>query len=444
MGTASLLSSILNLRMVGSLAAQEMPPEEDYRALVCVFLAGGNDSFNMLAPVDEDGHAEYLAARGGIGLPAGSFLALDEPLPDGRTLGLQSTMPELHALYQAGKAGFVANVGTLVEPTTLAGFQSGEAALPLGLFSHLDQQMHWQSTLPESRSAAAGFAARMADLLQELNASNSVSMNISVAGLNLFQSGGATGVMAVDPAGVPQLTDWNHASFLDRRHAVESLLESEYRNVYERAFASLKRDAIATGSEFKAAIDGVGALQQTFTGDNPLSQQLSMVARTIAARSSLGKSRQTFFVLLGGWDMHDGMAGHPGLLSILSEAIGEFQGAMAELGTEDKVTLFTASDFARTLSSNGNGTDHAWGGNQVVVGGAVAKGVHGSYPELSLGSLLDTGRGRLIPTTSVDEYFADLALWMGVAPSSMGLVLPNLHRFDDLSDGAPLGLFAGG
>lgn len=443
-GTASVFSSILNLRLVGSVAAAEAPADDEYRALVCVFLAGGNDSFNMLAPVSGAGHADYLAARGGVALGSSRFLPLAGTLPDGREMGVQDAMPNLHGLYGAGKAAFVANVGTLIEPTTLAGFQSGQNKLPLGLFSHSDQQMHWQSSLPDTRAPASGWAGRIADLLEELNDAGPVSMNVSVAGINLFQSGARTTALAVSDSGANELLDWNSASFLPRRQAMESLLDAEYRNVFERTFAGMKRQAVEASAVFKAAIQSAPALASPFTTANPLSRQLQMAAKTIAARESLGKRRQTFFVLMGGWDLHANMENHGSLLAGVDQAVGEFQAAMAGLGLEDQVTLFTASDFARTLSPNGSGTDHAWGGNQFVTGGAVNGGkIYGNYPDLALGSALDTGRGRLIPTTSVDEYFAELALWMGVSPSNLPLVLPNFTRFRDPLAGPPLGFLMG-
>jgi uncharacterized protein (DUF1501 family) len=443
-GTASLVSSLLNLRLVGSVAAAEAPLDDEYRALVCVFFAGGNDSFNMLAPYSGAGRAEYVAARGSVALAESGLLPLPAPLPDGRLLGVHGSMPELHGLYGSGKAAFLANVGTLVEPTSLATFQNGQAQLPLGLFSHADQQMHWQSSLPDTRAPSAGWGGRLADLLTSLNDAGPVSMNVSIAGINLFQSGAATTALAVTPAGSTQLTDWNSANFLPRRQAMESLLEAEYRNVFERTFASMKRQAIDASAAYGSAIAGAPAIASPFTAANPLSSQLKMVAQTIAARGLLGMRRQTFFVLMGGWDLHAAMSTHGTLLQRVSQAVGEFQAAMSELGVSDKVTLFSASDFGRTLSPNGDGTDHAWGGNQFVVGGAVNGGrVYGSYPELSLGSALDTGRGRLIPTTSVDEYFAELALWMGVSPANLPVVLPNLSRFHDLQAGPPLGFLMG-
>lgn len=444
-GSGSLLSSILNLRLVGDLAAAEAPTDDEYRALVCVFLAGGNDSFNMLAPVDATGYAEYAATRTSVAVPHANFLPLGGALPDGRSLGLHNSMSGLKDLYAAGKATFVANVGTLVEPTSLETYGTGEVSLPMGLFSHSDQQMHWQSSLANSRSPGSGWAGRMADLLSDLNGAGPVSMNVSIGGINLFQSGQQTVPFAIGSNGAVEITSWNQASYLPRRQAVESMLAAEYGNVFERTFAAMKSKAISANADFKSALAAAPAVTTPFTAGNPLASQLQMVAKTIAARGALGKKRQTFFVQMGGWDLHGKIeSDHPLLLANLSAAVSDFQASMAELGLEDQVTLFSASDFARTLSSNGSGTDHAWGGNQFVVGGAVNGGkTYGIYPELSLGSSLDTGRGRLIPTTSVDEYFAEMALWMGVSSSNLPLVLPNLSRFHDPLGGPPLGFLMG-
>lgn len=445
LGSASLLSSILNLKLLGQLAAAEAPATTDYRALVCVFLAGGNDSFNMLAPVDATGYAQYAAARGLVALPQGSFLPLAGTLPDGRSLGLHESMPGLAGLYGSGKAAFISNVGSLVEPTTLAGYQSGVTKLPLGLFSHSDQQMHWQSSLPDNRAPANGWGGRMADLLDELNGVSEVSMNVSLGGINLFQSGVDTVPFAVGPGGVLEINYWNYNPYLPTKQAVQSIIEEDYNNAFQRAFARMKSKAVDANLAFKTALAAGTPVTSPFAQDNPLATQLQMVAKTIASRTSLQAKRQTFFVQLGGWDLHGSIeANHPLLLSRLNQAVTQFQTAMGELGLEDQVTLFSASDFARTLAPNGSGTDHAWGGNHFVVGGAVNGGhVYGTYPELALGSALDTGRGRLIPTTSVDEYFAELALWMGVSASNLPLVLPNLTRFHDPLSGPPIGFLMG-
>ncbi|MDA7888640.1 DUF1501 domain-containing protein [Akkermansiaceae bacterium] len=444
LGSIAALSTIFNLRLTGSLAAADDPPDEDYKALVCVFLAGGNDSFNMLTPSSGGAYNDYSAARGNLALLPGDLTSFSQALSDGRQLGLNSNMSELLALYEGGSAAFVANVGTLVEQTTVASVQDGSARLPLGLFSHSDQQLHWQSGLPDTRSPGSGWAGRLGDNFEDLNGVSGVSMNISTAGTNLFQSSAGTAVFSKSPGKLPGIKDWNTqaAIHLARRQAIESVLDAEYQNVFERAFTTKTKEAIAAGQEYGDALAAADPVTSPFTASNPISMQLKDVAEGISARAGLNKKRQTFFVSAGGWDHHASLDPHPAMLAQLSQAIGEFQAAMAVMCLEDKVTLFTASDFGRTLSENGGGSDHAWGGNQVVVGGAVnGKQVYGEYPDLALGSSLDTGRGRLVPTTSVDEYFAELALWMGVSKSNLPLILPNIGRFYDAdSESPPLGL----
>lgn len=447
-GSTSVLTSLLNLQLTGNLAAEGMnDDEEDYRALVCVFLAGGNDSFNMLAPMSGEARTDYEATRGGVALPVSDFLPLPEALDDGRQLGLHKRMAEVHNLYTSGSAAFVCNVGTLVEPTDLSGIDAGTARLPSGLYSHSDQLAHWQSSTPDQRNPRIGWGGRLADLVQELNGNSEVSMNISAAGRNIFQVGNSSTAFNIGLGGMPQIKEWGNPEFLSRRVAAESLMNQEYASVLERTFASAKKGAVETGESFQEAYLNGTPLTTVFDTYNNYGSQLKAVARTIAARKALSKKRQTFFVMATGWDHHGSLEEHPDMLAGLSEDIGQFYNAMVELGLEDKVTLFTASDFGRTLSPNGGalsanvgGTDHAWGGNQIVVGGGVKKGVYGVYPDLALGNNLDTGRGRLIPTTSVDEYYADLALWMGVSPTHMSYVLPNLHRFHNIIGGeAPLG-----
>ncbi|HXV75070.1 MAG TPA: DUF1501 domain-containing protein, partial [Candidatus Polarisedimenticolaceae bacterium] len=336
--------------------------------------------------------------------------------------------------------------GTLVEPTTLQQYEQRTVRLPLGLFSHSDQAMHWQTSLPDQRSAI-GWAGRMADLLHGINDNSNISMNISLGGSNVFQSGMNTFHYTISQDGSFGLRDYGapSPSAMVRTEAIDGLLGLTYQNLFERTFAARMRGAIDAHLEFSAAIESLPPLQTVFS-DTGLSQRLRMVAQTIQARELLGFRRQTFFVEQGGWDHHDEvLVNQENQLPVVSAALSEFQSAMYELGVADEVTVFTASDFGRTLTSNGRGSDHAWGGNMLVLGGAVRGGdFYGSYPELYQGNSLDTGRGRLIPTTSCDEYFAELALWFGVPRTDLELVLPNIRRFYDPASAAPpLGYLVG-
>ncbi|HID51022.1 MAG TPA: DUF1501 domain-containing protein [Anaerolineae bacterium] len=454
-GSASLYSTLMNLRMTNTAAAQGLPISpvsanslasgNDYKALVCIFLAGGNDSFNMLVPRGNAEYNEYAAIRADLALPQGNLLALDALDDDGRQFGVHPSMPEVAQLFNAGDLAFVANVGTLVEPTTLAGIESGLAKLPLGLYSHSDQIMHWQTSVPDKRTGF-GWGGRTADLLKSLNDNTTISMNISLSGTNLFQTGTTITEYTAVPWGNGAVQIHGHDDIWWSRHvlqnaAIESMLDLEYQNLFDQTFANATRSAIDGSNQFASAIENVPPFVTQFS-DNELSNSLAMVAKTIAARETLGYRRQTFFVMLGGWDHHDEVLNNQvAMLSVVSKAMQEFRDAMVELGVHQQVTAFTASDFGRTLTSNGQGSDHAWGGNHMVMGGAVlGRRIYGDYPALYENNPLDTGRGRLIPTTSCDEYFAELALWFGVDPSDLSAVFPNIGRFyDTTSEEMPLG-----
>ncbi len=442
-GSTALFSTLLNLHLTNRAAAESLPTGSDYRASVCLFLGGGNDSHNMLIPREAGEYSNYVAARDDLALSPDQVIDFNDPNSN-RTFGLHSGMPELKALYDSGDLAFLANVGTLVEPTTLQAYQNGSVKLPLGLFSHSDQQMHWQSSVPDRRSSI-GWGGRMADLLDALNDNDKISMNISLNGNNVFQTGNQVTQYSIGTNGSTGLNeyDWNEGF----RTSVNSLLDYEYSNLFKKTYSRMTRNALDAHAEFSEAIETAGDLTTEFPDTN-LGRRLKMIVRTIKARGPLDMRRQTFFVESGGWDHHDDVLNNQAeMLPEVSQAVSAFWTALGEIQMQDQVTLFTASDFGRTLSSNGQGSDHAWGGNQFILGGGVQGGrIYGEYPDdISLGNPLDVdrNRGRLLPTTSVDEYFAELACWMGVSNSSLTDVLPNLNRFYSASSGTPpLGMFA--
>ena len=455
-GSASLFSTLLNLRMTNSAAAQSLPAtasrsgaklanSDDYKALICIFLAGGNDSYNMLAPRSGSPYRDYTEIRSDLALPSGDLLPLNSRSADGREYGLHPSMPEVAQMFNEGDVAFVANVGTLVEPTTRETLDAGLATLPLGLYSHSDQIMHWQTSVPDKRTRF-GWGGRTGDLLQSLNDSDTISMNISISGANLFQTGRTLTEYSIVPRGngavqIHGYGDRTATRRLLQNAAIESMLDLEYQNLFEESFADKTRSAIDGANLFAAVIDSAAPITTQFA-DHTLSTSLKMIARTISVRRLLGNRRQTFFVLFGGWDHHDEVLNNQmEMLSIVSRALHDLQKALKELGVEQNVTTFTASDFGRTLVSNGRGSDHGWGGNQLVMGGAVnGARIYGDYPPLYADNPLDTGHGRLIPTTSCDEYFAELALWFGVEPSELSTVFPNIGRFYATnSDASPLG-----
>ena len=454
-GATSLFSTLLNMRCANALA-EPTPviqpqkgglPGDDYKALVCLFFAGGADSFNMLVPRGATEHAEYAAVRADLALPAGNLLPITPATSDGRQYGLHPGMPEVQQLFNNGNLAFVANVGSLVEPTTKAAILNGSAHLPSGLYSHSDQIAHWQTSIPDRREAR-GWAGRAADLLRSSNTNQTVSMNISLAGTNVFQSGTQVVPYAIRPTGNGSIGIKGHPgnSVLEQLQttAINNLVDQQYQNLFMQTFAGTNRNALDSHQLFSTSVAAVPPFTTTFA-PNIVSQSFQMVARTIAARQALGVRRQTFFILFGGWDHHDEVLNaQAAMLPIVSKALGEFHTVLTELGVLQNVVTFTASDFGRTLTSNGRGSDHAWGGNHMVMGGPVKGGdIYGTYPRLFADNDLDTGRGRLIPTTSCDEYFAELALWLGVSPSELATVLPNIGRFYQTGSGNPVGFING-
>jgi len=441
-GSTAFYSTLTSLLMSNRVSAQSLSSAGGHKAVVCLFFAGGNDSFNMLVPQEPDEFLRYREARSEMALEAGAPLPITDAA-SGRAFGLHPSLGGLQSLYQSGELAFVCNAGALVQPTDLAGYTSGSARLPLGLFSHSDQQMHWQTATPDKRDAK-GWLGRMADVLDAINEDPRTSMNISLAGANILQSGDSVIPYSITRDGAINLQfygDENHPYF---QGAVDSLLEQEYQNLLQRTYANLNRGSIDLGLAFNDAVGEDPPFAAEFP-DSPLGGDLRMIARSIASNEALGHRRQTFLAQRGGFDHHDNLvSGHAALMQELGEAVAAFWAAIQEMGLQDQVLLFTASDFGRTLTSNGDGTDHAWGGNHIVLGGGISGGrLFGEYPEdIGLGNDLDTGRGRLIPTTSVDEYFAEIALWLGTQRSELATVLPNIGRFYDASsNAAPLGFW---
>jgi uncharacterized protein (DUF1501 family) len=437
-GLTGMLSALSQLRAIGALAEPETTPSPapgaptpppDYKALVCLFLAGGNDANNLLVPFDGTGYAAYAAARGTLALPHDGLLTLKPRNPDGRALALHQAVPDLRDLFDAGHLALLANVGTLVVPTTKEQFKAKSVPLPGQLFSHNDQQVQWQSSVPD-RMFSSGWGGRLADLTRALNDSNRISMSISLAGQNAFQVGHEVTQFAVSPNGAVQLNGTGGNIGAIRTQAAQQLLHPDDGNLLASAFAGLTTDAV-TDSALLATVLGKEAPFTTAFPKSGLAAQLKMIARMIAAAPALGLKRQIFFARIGGWDLHNGeIAAHARLLGDVSQGLAAFYKTTVELGLADQVTTFTASDFGRTYTSNGDGSDHGWGSHHLIVGGAVKGGdIYGQMPDLSVNGPDDTGRGRWIPTTSVDEYSATLATWFGVSPTDLPVVLPNIGRF---------------
>jgi uncharacterized protein (DUF1501 family) len=435
---------MLQLGFARTAAAQSAP---GYKAMVCILLAGGNDSYNMLVPTDNDQFAEYNSIRADLALPQNELLALPGVTGNGRSYGVHPGMPELQSLFANGDAAMIANVGTLVEAFDAAAVQAGTAKLPLGLHSHADQIAQWQTAVPDGR-VAQGWGGRIADLMQDVNLQNGVSMNISLSGSNVFQSGNEVAEYSIDAAGdgAPGLNAYDDGTEFGafKKRMVDELLSVQQQNIFRREYSRRLRGAIDAQAVF---VDAMGASPSLTTEFSPhyFSQALRQIARVIGARDSLGATRQTFFVTVGGWDHHDDVLDNQAaMLPAVSKGLQEFRDALVELGVFDEVTTFTTSDFGRTLTSNGKGSDHGWGGHHIVMGGSVNGGsIYGDYPILSASNPLDVGRGIYAPTTSVDEYFAELARWFGVPASELDQVLPNVRNFYSPESGqAPMGFLS--
>jgi uncharacterized protein (DUF1501 family) len=432
-GTTSLASTVWNLRAMNAAAAQTLASGAEFRALVCLFLYGGNDANNMVVPRDDTNYASYANARGPLALAKDSLLSINLTTPDsqGRDFGLHPSMPELQSLFNNDKRlAIVANVGTLIEPLTRSQYLSGSARLPSQLFSHDDQQVEWQTAWPDAPSRS-GWGGRLADLLTSFNNADSVSMSLSLAGTNTFQVGNNVFEYQISNNGSIGLSGFggNHGGI--RYQAVQNILNLPHQNLFEAEFARITNRSIANNTLLTSALTGI-TLNTVFPSNSNLSDQLKMAAKLIAARDTLGMRRQIFFCSVGGYDTHENeLASQTDLLAELSECMNAFYQATVELEVADRVTLFTASDFGRTFQSNGSGADHAWGSHALVMGGSVNGGnIYGSYPTLVLDGPDDVGEGRWIPTTSVDEYSATLAKWFGVSSQSdLQNVLPNIGNF---------------
>jgi uncharacterized protein (DUF1501 family) len=465
LSSLSVLNTLVNLRLANSLAAADTGGP-DCKALVCLFLHGGHDSFNFLVPRGAE-YANYANARSNLALPEPSLRALNQAAGnDGRLYGLHPSATHVADMFNgtgayAGKrrAALVANVGTLVQPTSLTQYHAGSAALPKALFSHSDQIEQWQTSVPQGMAQLSGWAGRAADVIHSTyNAAAQTSMSISLAGNNVFQTGTSTEQFVITPQGAlafspGQVSDPANV-FNVKNLRLKNLVDQTYANATEQAFASLTKKSVDTQALFQSVFSSTtfpSAVDALFPQANYLAQTLRATAQTIKARQALNLRRQTFFVSYGGHDLHGELLNtHQGMVSYLDTALHAFQQALEMLGLQDDVVTFTCSDFGRTLRSNGRGTDHAWGGNALVMGGPVRGGkVYGTYPQFDqIGSDLfgpmDVGYGgRMLPTTSADAYIAEMLRWFGVPAGQMSTVLPNIGNFWNPSSATgPLGYLA--
>ena len=422
----------LNLATMAEAAAQSSGGS-DYKALVCVFLQGGNDHGNTLIPCDDSSHAAYAAARGSVALARESLAGTVLPANvGGRQLAMAPSLAPLKPLYESGRMAWLLNIGPLVQPTTLAQYQARSVPLPAKLFSHSDQQSAWQSHGPES--TLAGWGGLSADAVMSGNGRASLTC-INTAGNAVYLSGRTAVPYMVNPSGVPALQALNGGLFGSTACEVafrQLVTQTSQAHVMASEHARVMARAIDVNAQLQSAMGATPALATPFDGGNPLAAQLRMVAQLIAARGRLGMRRQVFFVSLPGFDLHDNLLGrHAVLLGQLASGLVSFQAALDELNVAPNVTTFTASDFGRTLSSNGDGSDHGWGGHHPVMGGAVrGASLYGQLPNAGLGGDNDTGQGRLLPTMGVQQLAGSLGRWMGVGASDLNAINPGLGGFN--------------
>lgn len=429
------------------------------KALVYLILNGGNDSFNMLVPRGAKEYAEYATSRSNLSLNKEDLKSLDFIDKNGKTFGLHPAMSKTKDLFNSKKMCFVANVGPLVEKTTKTQFQTNSVSLPLGLMSHSDQRRHWQ-TIQADKRTNIGLFGKFADEFQQNKRERQISMNISLGGTNILQNGinsteysitenGSIGLRVKETTANPAMNKLNDALL----GSFNTILNKSYTDSFEKTYIETTKNAQAHHEEFTSQTKDISISHKfinydsrtdiKFTSlDKSIPKQFQMIAKSIKASAGLGMEKQTFHIDYYGWDHHDELTNnHNRMLEVVDNALWDFQQALEELGVANNVITVVGSDFGRTLSSNGNGTDHGWGGNAMIMGNSINGGkIYGEYPTLALNSNLDIGGGVLIPTTSIDEVFAELAYWFGVKKQDLKSYIPNIEKFYSLSSkNLPLG-----
>jgi uncharacterized protein (DUF1501 family) len=436
---------------LNSLAAMaQSTTGSDYRALVCVYLQGGNDGHGTVIATDPDSFAAFTTARSGapgLAYPMSELLPITLKTPQsGRTFALNPSLGGVQSLFNAGRAAIVANTGTLVTPASKTQINANSVPLPDSLFSHFDQTAAWQAIASNlGSSERVGWGGAVADAIEAMNMnSNSMFACISTAGNALFLAGQSSFQLNVTSAGPIPIYGLQNPPFglPSAANPLNSILTGDETNLFAKEYEvvinrSMQAQATLVTAMAPAGAGGVANPPQyldpmtNMLVDNPLAASMQTVARIIAGRGQLGVTRQIFYVQLGSFDTHDNQAvQHARLLTQLGAAFQYFDGLMVGMGLGSNVTAFTISDFGRTLTSNSDGTDHGWGSHHFVVGGAVqGQDMYGQYPVVGVNQANDLGAGRLIPTTAVEQYAGTLASWFGLSDSQIRTVFPNFGNF---------------
>ena len=466
MGYMTLANSLLNFKAMNA-AAISNSSMNDYKAIVCILQAGGNDSYNTLIP--RTSHAQYVNTRSNLAIPLSEVLTLNGS-HNGKSYGVHPSLGGVRDLYNSGKLSFISNIGTLMAPMNKSQYQNKSIVRPLGLFSHSDQIQQWQTAIMDQRTAT-GWGGKIADVINDQNNNQNISMNITLSGTNILQSGNDTVEYAINSEGSLGINAYDpQSNWIFRQlqtNAVDNFIGQNYQDIFKKTYVNTLGKSMDAHEEFSEAIgkyrefepaddnNPAGQYADTFSMGNRVSQNLKMIARSIAVSTEeannglnsgdvLDFKRQIFFVNFGGWDHHDELLdSQVGMLGLLGDAMKEFNQGLQHIGMEDKVLTMTTSEFGRTLTSNGDGSDHAWGGNVMVMGGnGLINGqkIYGTYPSLALNSANDIGNGVLLPTTSTDCYFAEVAKWFGVDNSNINMIFPRLSQFHTInSSPRPIG-----
>ncbi len=439
-GASTVFATQNKLNLISSALASDYSTINDYKSLVCIYLRGGNDGFNMVVPLASSEYSNYQKARQSLAIPKNSLLAV----ANGQH-GFHPSMPLTRDLYNQQQLAVVANTGVLFRPTTLNSYRN-KISIPPDLFSHSHQMDIWQTGHASNPSIIhPGWGGLIADRLNNANQTNAgIPPTFTLSGTNLWQSGEATRQIGIGASGIKNFKffsgdqEWE----LSRRHAFEDIMRLNSSHPFQTQIKNITNDTRERVVELKKALDQSPELTSEFDTDNPLAKQLRMVAKLISVREELGMKRQLFYVSAGSWDTHSNqITNHADLLAMLDAGIGSFQTTLQELdamgiATTNSVTTFSASEFGRTLTSNGDGTDHGWASHYLVCGGAVQGGqIHGNIPTMEIGGANDatgeygTPAGRFIPEYSVDQYGATLARWLGISEPDMSTIFPNLKNF---------------
>ncbi|MGA2534447.1 MAG: DUF1501 domain-containing protein [Terracidiphilus sp.] len=435
---------------LNSMAAMAQGSSSGYRALVCIFLQGGNDGHGTVIATDSASYSAFTQARSGapgLAYPMAQLLPITLKTPQsGRTFALNPSLTGIQNLFNAGRAAIVANTGTLVAPATPTQVNANSVPLPASLFSHFDQTAAWQAIASNGGSAEhVGWGGSVADAIESMNMnSNATFTCISTAGIALFLAGQSSFQLNVTSAGPIPIYGLAQPPFglAASSNPLASILSADESNLFAKEYGVVINRSIAAQAQLASAMLPAGAggvpnppqyldPMTNKLADNPLATSLQTVARIISGYSGLGVTRQIFYVQLGSFDTHTNQAvQHAQLLTQLGQALEYFDGVMVAAGLGNQVTSFTASDFGRTLTCNSSGTDHGWGSHHFVVGGAVQGGdMYGQYPVVGVNQANDVGAGRLVPTTAVDQYAGTLAQWFGLSDSQVRQVFPNFGNF---------------